>query len=94
MPTRVLDRIRDLILMGAYVVTVHAEEEMAEDDLSIVDLETAVLTATILERQRDPATRERKYVVRGSSPPWLRSICVVVKIGATGKVVILTVYVE
>ena len=73
MPTRVLDRIRGLIREGAYVVTDHAEEEMAEDDLSIADLETAILTGAILERQRDPTTRERKYVVRNRLIAFLSS---------------------
>ncbi len=93
MPTHVLDRIRDLIRTTPYVVTMHAEEEMAEDDLSIVDLETAILTGALLEWQRDPKTRERKYLVRGSSLTCLQPISVVVKIGPTGKLVILTVYV-
>ncbi len=55
---RILQRFRDRIWRREYVVTVHAEEEMDEDGLSVLDLESAVLTGEILERQRDPVTRE------------------------------------
>ena len=48
------------------MVTVHAEEEMDEDGISVSDLESAVVTGEILERQRDRVTREWKYVVKGT----------------------------
>jgi hypothetical protein len=40
---RILDRIRAAIRNAAYDVTAHAIEEMAEDALEIVDIETAIL---------------------------------------------------
>jgi hypothetical protein len=55
-----LQRFRDRIRRRHYVVTLHAEEEMDEDDLSVLDLESAVLTGEIVERQRDRGTREWK----------------------------------
>jgi hypothetical protein len=36
--------MRDLIRSLDYVMTIHGEEEMENDDLSILDLENAVLT--------------------------------------------------
>lgn len=39
----------------------HGEEEMDEDGLSIFDVENAVLTGTIIERQRDNEKVEWKY---------------------------------
>jgi len=42
-PRRLLDRIQDAILDVAYDMTVHAVEEMAEDQLDLVDVEATVL---------------------------------------------------
>ena len=63
---RILQRFWDRIRRRQYVVTVHAEEEMDEDGISVLDLESAVLTGEILERQRDRVTRGWKYVVEGT----------------------------
>ena len=47
-------------------MTLHAMEEMAEDDLSIVDVEHGVLAGRIVQiRRRDP--RGNKYVLEGDS---------------------------
>jgi hypothetical protein len=42
MPRRVLERIREAVRTQRYDVTKHAVDEMAEDGLDIVDLETAM----------------------------------------------------
>ncbi len=63
----VLRQFRQKVRTRQYVVTGHADEEMDEDGLSIFDVESAVLTGTIIEQQRDRQTAERKYVVRGES---------------------------
>ena len=41
----------------------HAEEEMNNDGLTIYDLESAILTGKIVERQRDRETAELKYCI-------------------------------
>ena len=48
-------------------MTTHADEEADEDGLSILDIESAVLTGSIVERQQDRETRECKYVVHGQT---------------------------
>ena len=48
---RMLNRMRDKIRALQYVMTIHAEEEMDSDDLSIFDVEQAILTGRIIERQ-------------------------------------------
>jgi len=53
---RILQRFRDRIRSLDYLITLHAEEEMDEDGLSVFDLESAVLTGEIVERQRDRQT--------------------------------------
>jgi hypothetical protein len=44
MPARALGRIKTAIREGAYDMTIHASEEMAEDDLDVTDVEVRVST--------------------------------------------------
>lgn len=53
MPRRVLERIRDAIRSQRYDVTKHAVDEMAEDGLDIVDVETAIVTGSIAKTEKD-----------------------------------------
>ncbi len=77
--------------MRQYVVTIHADEEMDEDHLLWSDVSHALLTGTIIERQKDRDTNEWKYIVYGETEEQ-RRIVVVTKLSPSGKVVILTVY--
>ena len=86
--------MRERIRKRQYVMTLHAEEEMDEDGLTIYDVESVILTGEIIEQRRDRKSRERKYVVRGQTVGDDETAVVVVKFGSTGKLVILTVYVE
>jgi len=43
-----LKRMRELIRTRRYVMTLHAEDEMDADDLTIFDIESAILTARSL----------------------------------------------
>jgi hypothetical protein len=88
---RFLKRFRDKIRDRAYVMTVHAEEEMIEDGFTVYDVERGILTGHILERQRDSTSDEPKYRVRGKTiigDP----IELLAKLSPTGKLVIITVY--
>lgn len=53
---RILMEIRDKVRLRQYIVTLHAEEEMSDDELSIFDLERCILTGEIFERQKDSET--------------------------------------
>jgi hypothetical protein len=56
------------------------------------DIESAILTGEIVERQKDHDSAESKYVIAGETIDD-RSITVVAKFGASGrKLYILTVY--
>ena len=57
---RILNRMREAIRTRNYVMTLHAEEEMDDDNLSIFDVERIVLTGKIILRQEDKQTAERK----------------------------------
>jgi hypothetical protein len=72
-------------------MTFHAADELWEDGYTVTDLESGMLTGTILAVQRDISTRERKYCVRGETSAG-RPIEQVVKIGSTGAMVVITVY--
>lgn len=75
-------------------MTLHAEEEMEEDGFDIFDVENAVLTGSIVGRQTDRQSRERKYLIRGRSADDTRDLVVLVKFGPTDFLVILTVYAD
>jgi hypothetical protein len=66
-------------------------KELDDDDITILDLETIILSGKIIERRRDTRTREVKCVVRDSTLDG-RHAETVVKIGATGKLFIITAY--
>lgn len=66
---------------------------MGEDDILDEDIEHVILTGQIVERQVDQATKERKYVLTGTDHTG-EPVGVVLRMGSTGKVVVITVYRE
>lgn len=88
----ILKEIRDKIRKREYIMSIHAEEEMDDDCLTIFDVERCILTGKILERQKDKDTAEWKYRINGKSLSG-GEVEVVAKISPTGKLVIITVYV-
>ena len=74
-------------------MTTHAEEEMEADGLEIFDVEHCILAGEIVERQKDLATGEWKYMVRGSTVGDETAI-IVTKLSFTGKMVIVTIFLE
>ncbi len=88
---RILQRMREKVRALDYVVTIHAEEEMDDDDLSILDVEHVTLTGEIIERQQDQETGEWKYLVAGNTLAD-EPIIVVAKLAFAGNMVIITVY--
>ncbi len=88
---RILKQMRERIRTRQYVMTFHAEEEMADDNLSIFDIERVVLTGKIVERQKDKNTKEWQYIVEGKIISAGMAV-VVGKLSITGKLVIITVY--
>ncbi len=86
-----INHLRHLIRTLNYVVSTHATEELDDDDISILDLENIILSGQIIERQRDRQTREIKYLVSGSTLD-SRTAQTVVKVGFTGKLIVITAY--
>lgn len=91
MYNRVLRQMREKIRVRQYIVTLHAEEEMNDDGFAIFDVERAILTGEITERQTDHQTDEWKYLIAGRSIHE-EPMTVVAKMGPTQKLVIITVY--
>ncbi|MBL0165640.1 MAG: DUF4258 domain-containing protein [Propionivibrio sp.] len=87
-----IKQLRHLIRTLNYVVSTHAAEELEDDNLSILDLENIILTGQITERQRDAQTRESKIVVSGVTLHGNHAQAVV-KVGFTGKLIVITTYV-
>jgi len=86
-----ISRFRYLIRTLNNVAPTHATEELEDDKLSILDRETIILTGQIIERQRDAQTGEIKRVVAGVSLG-ASSAEAIVKIGFTGKLIVITAY--
>ena len=86
-----LKRFRALVRKRQYILTIHALEEMGADDVLDEDIQNTILRGSIIERQVDRVTRERKYVLAGTDCAG-EPMSVVLKMGPTGKVVVITVY--
>jgi hypothetical protein len=84
--------LRQLIRTLSYAVSTHAADELEDDNLSILDLESVVLTGQIIERQRDRSTRETKYVIQGGTLDGTAAE-VVAKVTGSGKLFVITIYV-
>jgi len=89
---RALKRMQEKVRCLDYLMSTHAEEEMEDDDLTIFDVEEVILTGEIIERQRDHATNEWKYLIRGQING--DEAVVVTKLSLTGRLIIITVYLE
>jgi hypothetical protein len=68
---RVLNRMRKLVLERRYIVTAHAYDEMAADDFAVWDVESAILTGKIVERQKDRVASEKQVSSSGGDFKWI-----------------------
>ena len=91
MPSHVLELIRELIRAGRYDVTDHAWDEMADDALLLVDVETAILTGEIVRQDKDDP-RGTVYVIEGTGTDRRIRIGVAARFTARENVLIITAY--
>ena len=91
MSRRILDRIRAAIRNAAYDVTAHAVEEMAEDALDVVDVETAVLNGRLVKTDREDP-RGTRYTVHGIGADGITPVGTVGRFTGTGRYLIITAY--
>ena len=72
-------------------MTIHAVEEMAEDDLDILDIEEAILNGEVVDRtKRDP--RGTKYTVEGLALDGETPVGIIGRFHANDRFLIITVY--
>jgi len=86
-----IDRIREKIRLRQYDMSAHAMEEMAEDLLSILDVEEAVLSGQIIRVEKDDP-RGTKYVLVGTALNQQTPVGVVGRFASNGRYLIVTVY--
>lgn len=91
MSRRLLERIRSAILSGGYDLTRHAVDEMAEDGLTIFDIESAVLNGEIMKAETDDP-RGPRYTILGLAQDRRTEVGVVGRFTETGIYLIITVY--
>ena len=91
MARRILDRIQTAIRNGEYDMTVHAVEEMAEDQLDLTDVEAAILSSRVVKAEEDHP-RGTKYVVHGAGADGITPVGTVGRFTETGRYLIITVY--
>lgn len=72
-------------------MTVHAIEEMAEDDLDIFDIEEAVLNGKIVRRDKQDL-RGTKYTIQGLALDGVRLVGVVGRFSKPDRFLIITLY--
>lgn len=91
MPRSNIERIREKIRLRQYDLTLHAMEEMAEDQLDIIDIEKAILNGRISRIERDDP-RGTKYVVEGLAADRVTPVGIVGRFTSVGRYLIITVY--
>lgn len=91
MPRSDIDRIKEKIRLRQYDMSAHAMEEMAEDFLTILDVEAAVLSGQVIRFEKDDP-RGTKYIVVGTALEGQTPVGVVGRFASSGRYLIITVY--
>jgi hypothetical protein len=86
-----IERIRQKIRFRQYDMSSHAMEEMAEDLLTILDVEEVILNGQIIRVEKD-YPRGTKYIVVGTALDGQTPVGVVGRFASTGRYLIITVY--
>lgn len=86
-----IGRIREKIRLRQYDMSAHAMEEMAEDLLTILDVEEAVLSGQVIRVEKDDP-RGTKYVVVGTAMDRQTPVGVVGRFTSSERYLIVTVY--
>jgi Domain of unknown function (DUF4258) len=91
MPRAAIEKIRESVRARRYDVTIHAIEEMAEDGLTIEDVEHAVLNGHLTRTEKDDP-RGNKSVVEGHALDRTTRVGVVGRFTENDRFLIITVY--
>jgi hypothetical protein len=66
MANRDLERMHNAVLDGRFTLTEHAYDEMAQDNLDVLDIESAILTGAV-EQALTMDPRGTRYAVVGTA---------------------------
>ncbi len=86
----VLERIKQCIRERNYLISSHAEEEMAEDGFERHDVENAILTG-LIQRKLTMDFRGTRYRIRGTLDDG-RSMSVLCRFRGREDLIVITVY--
>ena len=87
----ILKLMRDAAIAGRVYLTIHANRELKEDDLTVDDVINCLLTGEIMEQQFDDDWQEEKYVIYGDARNQ-GEMAVVAKLGYNRTTVVITVF--
>jgi hypothetical protein len=91
MSQKALNKIRQAVLDQRYALSEHAYDEMDDDSLDVLDVESALLTGELEEvLTRDP--RGTRYVVVGTACDQTTPVAVVVRFVEHDQLLVITVY--
>jgi hypothetical protein len=88
---RILQQIQAFVRKGDYILSIHVENELENDDFTEQDLESAILNGEIIRRERDAIGRP-KYIIEGTALDGRGLTAVVQPFQARQLVVIVTTY--
>jgi hypothetical protein len=88
---RILQQIQALVKQGDYILSIHVEHELENDDFTEQDLEAAILNGEIIRRERDAISRP-KYIIEGTALDGRGLTAVVQPFQTRRLVVIVTTY--
>ncbi len=91
MASKELERIRNAILDHRYALSEHAYDEMDDDNLDVLDVESAVLTGEI-DEVLTKDSRGTRYVIVGTATDEQTAVAVVARFLEPDRLLIITVY--
>ncbi len=91
MPQIDLNRIQERFRLRQYDMSAHATEEMAEDLLTIEDIEAAVLSGRVSRIEKDDP-RGTRYTIEGTAIDQQTPVGVVGRFASSGLYLVITVY--
>ncbi len=91
MRQKILEKIQLYIRIGKYEMTQHANDEMAEENLDISDIEISILRGKITKIEKDDP-RGTKYTIKGITKNNKTLAATVGRFTTTGKYRIITVF--
>jgi hypothetical protein len=87
----ILQQMQAIVQQGDYILSIHVENELENDDFTEQDLESAILNGEIIRRERDAIGRP-KYIIEGTALDGRGLTAVVQPFQTRQLVVIVTTY--